>query len=94
MLGFQPIQPAPLLRSAQVRDCLFGQRQKVLCLPAANRLQCAKLGQPLQPVLPDRLQHDEPRLTVRSFDPAQQALGDQRLDCVEHIVGRRLGFGR
>ena len=64
---------------------LLPQRQEEFGVGPARRLRFAALLQPLQPVLPDRLQHREARLAVRPLDRAQQALLDQSVQTAEDV---------
>jgi hypothetical protein len=52
--------------------------------PARDRL-LPRLREPLESVFPDRLQHLEPRLAVRAFRTAQQALVHDGGHAFEHV---------
>ena len=52
----------------------------------ACRSSCAALGEPLERVLADRLEHPEPRLAVGRLALADEAVVDERGDPVEHLA--------
>ena len=83
--GFDDVGPARSARSQEEAGVAI----------AGGRLLAARL-QPLQPELPDRLQHPEARLALRALLLPQQALVNQRGDPREDIerpiwIGDRLG---
>ena len=78
MLGRQPRQPGALLRPRQLRARPLGQGQEVGGVAPAQGRRLVALGQPLQRILADRLQHHEARPAVHALCLPQQALIDQR----------------
>ena len=52
----------------------------------AQLVELARLGEPLERVLADRLEHAEARLAVGALALADEALVDERGDAVEHLA--------
>src|SRR5215203_4264298 len=71
VLGVEPVEPHHLLRTGQLGFGLLGQRQEEFGMCPPRRLRFTALRQPLQPVLPDRLQHHEAWLAIRPLDRLQ-----------------------
>ena len=61
------------------------QRRVVVLVSASDRLGVRALGQTLEAVLADRLQHLEARLAVERSNLPQEALVDERSQRVEHV---------
>src|SRR6266511_449403 len=86
VLLLQPVEPVPGA-PAQVRLRLFRERQEVLYVAPSEFLCLARLLEPLGSVMPDRLQHREPRILVRPLQPHQARVDERRkpVDDVEVI---------
>ena len=91
MLGVEPVHPRHLLRTGQLGVGLVHQRQEEFGMGPPRRLCFAALLQPLQPVLPNRLQHGEAWLAIRPLDRLQQVVLDQSVQTAEDVELLRIG---
>ena len=57
----------------------------MVLVPVPYRLGFVALGETLEAVFPDRLEHPEARLAIARLDLPQQALVDERDERVEHV---------
>ena len=91
-LGGQQVQRADLMAAAQARRVLVDDRDEVVRVRRADRVEHALLGQALDPVLADRLEH--PIARGRRVDDLQERAVDQRGEEVEDLDGRAVVDGR
>jgi hypothetical protein len=87
LFAFQLCHEARLLGPAQVRFGLLGQRQVIRGMRALGRLQFPTALQALQPVLLDRLQHEQAWLPVGLLLLAQQVVLQQRTHPIQDVAG-------
>jgi len=82
--------PLNLVRPAQARLGALGQAQEIVRVPSQGRSDPVRVGEPLQAVLADRLQHLIARPAV--VDDVDQRLVHQRVQAVQaraQVPGRR-----
>ncbi len=89
VIGFEPVQPAPLLRPGQERRGRFGHGQEMARVRRPHPLRFAIGDEPPEPELADRLQHGEARLRIAGRVAPNQAVVDQGADDVEDGDVRR-----
>ena len=70
---------------------MLDELEVVLAVAPVDGVLLGICGQPLQRVLPDRLEHQQAGGAVGLPASVDQALGDQRLDCPEVGAGNRPG---
>jgi hypothetical protein len=85
MLGLQAVEPGQMLPAVQLLGGLLGKGRVMLGMPAPGLFFLAGLGQALQGVLADRLQHARPRLAVGALGHRDQADVQQRGYQVQRI---------
>jgi len=81
----EAIEPVLLSGTHQLRLRIEGQRQEVILVPPADRVGLVALGELLEPVLPDRLEHLEARLALVGREDAQEALVDEGRQAVDDV---------
>jgi len=72
-LVIEAIEPRLLRRAQELRLGLDRKRQEVILVAASDRVGFVALGELLEPVLPNRLEHLEARLAVLRLDGGGQA---------------------
>ncbi len=78
MIGLEAVQDPLPCRPFDAGPQLLRQRQIVTGMVLPNRDALAMRDQLLQPGLPDRFQHGEPRDRFRTANPHEQAVLDER----------------
>src|SRR5215207_8451523 len=79
------MQPRPLLRTPQLGLGTLRHLQVMPGMtPSYARLLTA-LFQPFERILPDRLEHAEPRLAVGVVASSDQALGGERFQVIQNV---------
>ena len=84
-LGIEPLEPAQLLRSEQCRLGLLRQLAVETGVAAADVIAVAALGQPLEGVLANRLQHPEAGLAAAMRLRPEQVVVQERLHSVDDV---------
>ena len=94
-LGVEPLEPLQLVRPEKSGLGLLGEREIEAGVAAAYVVAVAALGQPLERVLADRLQHPEAGLAAGHWLRPKQVVVQERLDAVDdvelEVTGDRLG---
>src|SRR5215212_9815289 len=85
VLGRQPIQPGPLLRTPQLRPRTLRHHQVMPRMSPSYAHPLTAFFEPFQRVLPDCLEHPEVGLALRVFAASDQVLGDERLQAVQKV---------
>ena len=86
--------PAHLFGAEQRGLRLLGKPEVEAGMAAAHGLAVAALGEPLERVLPHRLEHSEAGLAFGHALGAKQAVVQERLDPVDHVQVEVAGHGR
>ena len=84
-LGIEPLEPAQLLGSEKGRLGRFGKLAVEVGVATADFLAVAALGQPLERVLADRLEHSEAGLAAAMRLRPEQVVVQERLDPVDDV---------
>src|SRR6266566_8965791 len=85
MLALQSLHPRALLWAIEFRLCLLNQVQVVGSVSLPGGLQLLTRGESLQPVLADRLEHQQPWFLPLLLGLLHQVFVDERGDPVQHV---------
>lgn len=88
----QAIQPCGLAGPDQAGFRLLGQREAAVGMATVKPVGLPRFDQPLERILPDRLEHPEPWLGISPLVASQEALVDQGRDAVDDIETRACLF--
>jgi len=89
VLLLQPVEPGDLLRSMQRGSGRLGERQKAPGMGVLGGPRLAALGEALQGILADRLQHGEAQLAACARAALDQLLVEKRVQRVQQRGGER-----